>query len=111
MDIGIPSCRALLTALYLYIRYFGKLTQKSGKIIHFNISENTKKEISHNLNFLEIGQGGLLDIKNYNNKLFICYTEKRVGGTSTSIASGFLKSNNIVFKNIFRDATFGSFKR
>ena len=78
------------------------LTEKSGKIIHFNISENTKKEISHNLNFLEIGQGGLLDIKNYNNKLFICYTEKRVGGTSTSIASGFLKSNNIVFKNIFR---------
>ena len=32
MDIGIPSCRALLTALYLYIRYFGKLPQKSGKI-------------------------------------------------------------------------------
>ena len=32
MDIGIPSCGALL--LYLYNRYFGKLPQKVEKLMN-----------------------------------------------------------------------------
>ena len=78
------------------------VTEQGGKIFYLGLSEKSKREISHNLNFLEIGQGGLLDIINHNKKLYICYTEKRIGGTSTSIATGYLESNKIEFKNIFR---------
>ena len=54
------------------------VTEQGGKIFYLGLSEKSKREISHNLNFLEIGQGGLLDIINHNKKLYICYTEKRI---------------------------------
>ena len=38
--------------------------EQGGKIFYLGLSEKSKREISHNLNFLEIGQGGLLDIIN-----------------------------------------------
>ena len=44
-------------------------------------------EIKHNLNFLEVGQGGLLDIIYQDNTLWISYSENRGDSkTSTSIA-------------------------
>ena len=42
------------------------ITEKSGKIKIVNVFLKEVSEIKHNLNFLEIGQGGLLDIIHQN---------------------------------------------
>ena len=79
------------------------VTEKSGKIKLIDL--NTKKilEISHNLNILAYGQGGLLDIMYHDNKVWVSYSENRNNWkTSTSIAVGNFNDSNINFKNIFR---------
>ena len=43
------------------------ITEKSGKIKIVNIISKEVSEIKHNLNFLEVGQGGLLDIIHQDN--------------------------------------------
>ena len=79
------------------------ITEKSGKIKVFNLDKNIVDEISHNLNVLEHGQGGLLDIIYKNNTVWVSYTEKRDNlKTSTSIAKGIFDRNKINFKNIFQ---------
>jgi len=63
------------------------VTEKSGKIKVVNINSKKVSEIEHNLNFLEDGQGGLLDILYKDNLIWISYTENRGNlKTSTSIA-------------------------
>ena len=63
------------------------ITEKSGKIKIINISQKKAVEVDHNLNFLEHGQGGLLDILFKDNYIYISYTENRGNWkTSTSIA-------------------------
>ena len=42
-----------------------------------NTGNGKKNEIKHNLNFLKIGQGGLLDVIHKNNIIWIAYTEIR----------------------------------
>ena len=73
------------------------LTEKSGKIKIVDIQNYLVSEILHNLNFLDDGQGGLLDIFYKDNFIWISYTEIRekweISGfagniTSTSIATG-----------------------
>ena len=60
-------------------------------------------EIKHNLNFLEVGQGGLLDIIHQNNILWISYSEDRGNSkTSTSIAKAQLNKQELDFINIFQ---------
>ena len=54
------------------------ITEKSGKIKIINIATKKILEVKHNLNFLEYGQGGLLDIIYQNNTVWISYTENRV---------------------------------
>ena len=44
------------------------ITEKSGKIKIVNFVSKEVAEIKHNLNFLEVGQGGLLDIIYQNNR-------------------------------------------
>ena len=62
------------------------ITEKSGKIKIVNIVSQQISEISHNLNFLEHGQGGILDILFKDNFIYVSYTENRGNGkTSTSI--------------------------
>ena len=46
------------------------ITEKSGNILLFDRSEKIIKKINHNLNVLEHGQGGLLDILFKNKKPF-----------------------------------------
>ena len=53
------------------------ITEKSGKIKIVNIISKEVTEIKHNLNFLEVGQGGLLDIIHQDNTLWISYSENR----------------------------------
>ena len=61
------------------------------------INLNSKKisEVNHNLNYLEHGQGGLLDILFKDNFIYISYSENRGSGkTSTSIAKAKFEKKN-----------------
>ena len=79
------------------------ITEKSGKIKIVNIVSKEVTEIKHNLNFLEVGQGGLLDIIHQDNTLWISYSEDRGDSkTSTSIAKAKLNKQELDFKNIFQ---------
>jgi quinoprotein glucose dehydrogenase len=79
------------------------ITEKEGEIILANIKSKEVKNVKHNLNYKVDGQGGLLDILKYNNDIFICYTEDRGGGkTSTSIAKAIFTKDSLNFKNIFQ---------
>ena len=79
------------------------ITEKSGKIKLVNISSKKITEIEHNLNYLEHGQGGLLDILFENNFVYVSYTENRGNWkTSTSIAKARFNNKKLAFKNIFQ---------
>ena len=79
------------------------VTEKSGKIKIINVETKELLEVQHNLNFLEYGQGGLLDIIYQNNTVWISYTENRIDWkTSTSIAKAKLNKQELNFKNIFQ---------
>ena len=79
------------------------LTEVGGKIKLVNIKSKNIKTINHNLNFLEYGQGGLLDILYQNKNVWISYTENRGNWkTSTSIAKGLVDEKKIKFENIFQ---------
>ena len=79
------------------------VTEKSGKIKIVNILSKEIKEISHQLNFVVHGQGGLLDIIHKDNYIWISYTEDRGGyKTSTSIARAEFNKKKLNFKNIFQ---------
>jgi len=79
------------------------ITEKSGKIKIINILTNDVFQVEHNLNFLEYGQGGLLDILHKENFIYISYTENRSNWkTSTSIAKAKLDKKKLLFENIFQ---------
>jgi len=79
------------------------ITEKKGKIKIVNISTKDVKHIKHNLNFLEYGQGGLLDILYKDDFIWVSYTENRGNAeTSTSIAKAKLDKKKLSFKNIFQ---------
>tara|TARA_Y100001960_G_scaffold297520_1_gene343992 strand:+ start:958 stop:2016 length:1059 start_codon:yes stop_codon:yes gene_type:complete len=79
------------------------ITEKGGKIKLINIEKKEIKLIDHNLNFLEYGQGGLLDIIYRDKVVWVSYTENRGNWkTSTSIAKGLFDEENIKFENIFQ---------
>ena len=79
------------------------VTQKSGELFKINIRSKAKTEIEHNLIVSEYGQGGLLDILYYNEKVYVSYAEKRDDEKySTSVAIGELKGSSINFNNIFQ---------
>ena len=79
------------------------ITEKSGNIKIVNIISNKITSIEHNLNFLEYGQGGLLDIIYKNNNIWVSYSEDRGNWkTSTSIAKAKLNNRKLNFTNIFQ---------
>ena len=79
------------------------VTQKSGELFKVNIRSKIKTEIDHNLIVSEYGQGGLLDILYYDEKVYVTYAEKREDEKySTSVAIGVLKGSSINFNNIFQ---------
>ena len=78
-------------------------TEKPGKLYLLNLKNKKISEIKHDLNVLEYGQGGLLDILFKDQNVYISYTENRGNWTtSTSVAKGKFNQNKIKFKNIFR---------
>ena len=79
------------------------ITEKSGKIKFVNLNEKIIKDISHNLNVLEDGQGGLLDILHQDGIIFVSYSENRSKGmSSTSVARARFNTKTLNFKNIFQ---------
>ena len=79
------------------------ITEKSGKIKLLNLNTNEISEVAHNLNYLEDGQGGLLDILYKDDFIYISYSENRGDGkTSTSIARAKSNKSDLIFKNIFQ---------
>ena len=79
------------------------ITEKNGKVKIVNINSKNIFEINHNLNFLNVGQGGLLDIIYQNGNLWVSYSEDRGNGkTSTSIAKAKLSKKGLNFENIFQ---------
>ncbi len=79
------------------------ITEKLGQILLVNLKDNKIKKVKHNLDVLEDGQGGLLEILYYNETVFVSYSENRGNGkSSTSVASANFNDENLNFKNIFR---------
>jgi quinoprotein glucose dehydrogenase len=79
------------------------ITEKSGKIKLINLNSKQVSEVNHDLNYLEHGQGGLLDIIYKDNFIYISYTENRGNWkTSTSIAKAKFNKKNLIFENIFQ---------
>ncbi len=79
------------------------ITEKSGNLILFNLKKKKIKKLNHNLNILEDGQGGLLEVLYYNGSIYVSYSENRGNGnSSTSVAKAKYKKEKLEFKNIFR---------
>ena len=79
------------------------ITEKAGNIKFVNLKEKTIRDINHNLNVLEDGQGGLLDILYKDNYVFVSYSENRLNGmSSTSVAKAKFDNEKLDFKNIFQ---------
>ena len=79
------------------------ITEKSGIIKIINLKKKEISIIDHNLNVIEYGQGGLLDILFKDNVVWVSYTEDRGNDkTSTSIARGDFNRQKIEFKNLFQ---------
>jgi quinoprotein glucose dehydrogenase len=79
------------------------VTEKSGNLILIDLNSQKIKKINHNLNILEDGQGGLLEVLYFNKKVFVSYSENLKNGySSTSVASAKFNDKLLNFKNIFR---------
>ena len=79
------------------------VTEKYGSIKLINLKNKKVTSINHNINLLEDGQGGLLDILYKDEFVYVSYSEDRGSGkSSTSITKGKFNYQNINFKNIFR---------
>jgi len=79
------------------------ITEKSGNILLVNFNNKKTQKIKHNLNILEDGQGGLLEVLYYKDQVFVSYTEDRKKGkTSTSVAKAEFNDLKLNFQNIFR---------
>jgi len=79
------------------------ITEKSGNLLHLNLNTKKIKKINHNLNILEDGQGGLLEILYHDNYVFVSYSENRGdGNSSTSVAKAKYNNKELEFSNIFR---------
>ena len=62
------------------------LTEKSGHIFHVNLKNKKFKKIEHNLNILEDGQGGLLEILYFDKYVYVSYSENRGNGNSSTFS-------------------------
>ncbi len=79
------------------------ITEKSGNLLYLDLINKKIQTIKHNLDILEDGQGGLLDILYKDQNIYVSYSENRKNYySSTSVAKGKFNLNNIKFQNIFR---------
>jgi len=72
------------------------ITEKKGLLYKVNLDAKTKIQVTHDLNILAMGQGGLLDIIFHNNYLYFSYSHKiDKKFSSSAIARGILINNSI----------------
>ena len=70
------------------------VTEKSGNLTLVDFNNKKLNKIKHNLNILEDGQGGLLEVLYFNDQVFVSYSEKlKKGNSSTSVASAKFDKN------------------
>ena len=75
------------------------VSEKSGNLILVDFNNQKIKKIKHNLEILEDGQGGLLEVLYYNGEVFVSYSENlKNGNSSTSVASAKFSENFLNFK-------------
>ena len=55
------------------------VTEKSGNILKINLTNKKIDKLTHNLNILEDGQGGLLEVLFKDNEIYVSYSENRGG--------------------------------
>jgi glucose/arabinose dehydrogenase len=76
------------------------ITEKQGSILMYDLINKKLQNISHNLNILVKGQGGLLDVQispNYKIDKWIYFTYvKDIKGGVTTLVRGELKNNQII---------------
>ncbi len=78
------------------------ITEKRGNFKLVNLNNKKIKTINHNLDILEDGQGGLLEVLYHKDQVFVSYSKnKKKGKSSTSVAVAKLNKNILDFKNIF----------
>jgi aldose sugar dehydrogenase len=78
-------------------------TEKSGNLILIDFNFKKIKKIKHNLNILEDGQGGLLEVLYFKDQVFVSYSEDlKKGYSTTSVAKANFNENVLNFQNIFR---------
>ena len=78
-------------------------TEKSGNLILIDFNIKKIKQIKHNLNILEDGQGGLLEVLYFKDQVFVSYSEDlKRGYSTTSVAKANFNKNELNFQNIFR---------
>ncbi len=78
------------------------ISEKSGNLFLLNIKEKKIINIKHNLKVSSLGQGSLMDVIYYDNKVWLSYSERVDNKSTTSVALGKLNNNEISFINIFR---------
>ena len=79
------------------------ISEKPGNLIIVNLDNKKIKRVNHNLKILEDGQGGLLEVLYYEEKVYVSYSENRENGnSSTSVAVANFSENKLDFRNIFR---------
>tara|TARA_B110000285_G_scaffold106950_1_gene121649 strand:+ start:4195 stop:5277 length:1083 start_codon:yes stop_codon:yes gene_type:complete len=79
------------------------ISEKSGSLILYDKKNQKKSSIPHNLKINDSGQGGLLEVLKFKNNIYLCYSEDRGSGkTSTSIAKAKYSKVALNFKNIFQ---------
>ena len=76
------------------------ITEKSGNLILIDLNNQKIKKIKHNLNILEDGQGGLLEVLYFNEQVFVSYSENLKNG-NCHLKVTILSNNN--GKNISLD--------
>ena len=79
------------------------ITEKSGNLLKINLNNKKIVKLKHNLNILDGGQGGLLEVLFNDNEIFVSFSENRGDGkSSTSVAKASITNSDLNFKNIFR---------
>ena len=72
------------------------ITEKNGFIKLYDFKTKSIKNIVHNLNITSSGQGALMDIISHHGKIFVSYSENMPNGSTTSVATGIIKNNQII---------------
>ena len=79
------------------------ISEKPGNLMIVNLEDKKIKRVNHNLKILEDGQGGLLEVLYFEEKVYVSYSENRGNGnSSTSVAVANFNESNLDFRNIFR---------